>query len=250
MRSNIEWQAWGEKDPLWGVASWTGRQKSGPNPWTDSEFYALGEDWLDFQEHWTRYGLVQGKCLEIGCGVGRITARLAQFFQSVTALDVSSAMLAYAMKRISAANIEWCLSDGDRIPCADDTFDAVFSCHVFQHFPDAEAGFQTFREIARVLKPGGTFMVHLPVHHFPPAGRFAIARVAHSLLASVSAARTEMQRRRLKYGGSAPIPTVSYELGRLFPVLSTIGFTRVELSVFTARTSRENLHACVMGSSV
>ena len=48
MKSNTEWELWGKSDPLYGVASWAGRERGGENPWTDEDFYALGEDWLDF----------------------------------------------------------------------------------------------------------------------------------------------------------------------------------------------------------
>src|SRR5438094_7720902 len=40
--SNVEWQRWGEIDPLYGVAATTGRARSGPHPWTDEEFYERG----------------------------------------------------------------------------------------------------------------------------------------------------------------------------------------------------------------
>ena len=51
--SNIEWQKWGDVDPLWGVAAWVGRERQGRAPWTDEEFYKLGEmDWQDFFTHW------------------------------------------------------------------------------------------------------------------------------------------------------------------------------------------------------
>ena len=56
--SNVEWQAWGEPDPLFGVASLTGRNRKGEHPWTDAEFYALGaESWAQYSHQWERYGV-------------------------------------------------------------------------------------------------------------------------------------------------------------------------------------------------
>jgi hypothetical protein len=45
-KSNVEWQAWGEKDPLFGVIPLTGRERDGAKPWTDADFYETGRaDW-------------------------------------------------------------------------------------------------------------------------------------------------------------------------------------------------------------
>jgi hypothetical protein len=63
------------------VASWAGRERNGPNPWTDKEFYELGADWLDFDRLWRQtVGYEPGIVLEIGCGAGRITRMLAGAF--------------------------------------------------------------------------------------------------------------------------------------------------------------------------
>ncbi len=251
MRTNIEWQAWGERDPLWGVASWAGRQKHGARPWTDSEFYALGEDWLDFEERWSRYGLVRGKCLEIGCGAGRITARLADAFEVVVATDVSIGMLDYAAAKVPAENIAWSLSDGHHLPCPDAAIDAVFSCHVFQHLPDSEAGFACFREIARVLKPGGSFMVHLPLQHFSEVnhGFAKIARLAYRFYSVLARAKTELTRWRARFGGKPPMNGVSYDQRGLFHALIGTGFARVEFTIFPVRTNL-GLHSCVLGTKL
>lgn len=44
---------------------------------------------------------------------------------------------------------------------ADASFDVVVSNDVFEHVPDAEAG---FREVARVLRPGGVLVMTIPFH--------------------------------------------------------------------------------------
>jgi SAM-dependent methyltransferase len=250
MRTNLEWKAWGDKDPLWGVATWAGRQKGGARPWTDSEFYALGDDWLDFEERWTRYGLVRGGCLEIGCGAGRITARLAQAFDEVVAVDVSQGMLDYAVARVTAPNITWALSDGLKLPCGDAAIDAVFSCSVFQHFPSVDAGLAVFREIRRVLKPRGTFMIHLPLHHFSEMHKFAkLATPIWNCLSVLASARNALRRFCMKFGGPPPMSGVSYDEKPLFDALVEMGFSRVEFVVFPVRTAQGSLYSCVLGTN-
>jgi SAM-dependent methyltransferase len=58
------------------------------------------------------------------------------------------------------------LSDGT-IPYEDQTFDLVFSANVLEHVPEPEA---CFREIKRVLKPGGIFLGKTPnKYHYVPS---------------------------------------------------------------------------------
>lgn len=42
MKSNLEWEKWGERDPLFAVASWAGKERGGAQAWTDAEFYSMG----------------------------------------------------------------------------------------------------------------------------------------------------------------------------------------------------------------
>ena len=47
------------------------------------------------------------------------------------------------------------VADAERIPYDDDTFDLVVGHAVLHHIPDVEL---SFREVVRVLKPGGRFV--------------------------------------------------------------------------------------------
>lgn len=49
--------------------------------------------------------------------------------------------------------------DGDRIACEDESFDLIYSDHVFEHIPDPVV---TATELFRVLKPGGWLCVRTP----------------------------------------------------------------------------------------
>jgi len=133
--SNTEWKKWGERDPLWAVASWPRKEKNGTDPWSDEDFYKNGEaDWADFLNHWQRYGVDSHACLEIGCGAGRITMHLAKFFKKTCAVDVSKHMLICAQEHIRNPNADFILTDGVNLPTRDNSVTAVFSAHVFQHF--------------------------------------------------------------------------------------------------------------------
>src|SRR6266550_1829783 len=97
MRTNVEWKFWGEHDPLWSVASIKGKEGESETPWTAEEFLAMGaSDFADVRRHWDHYGRHTGRCVEIGCGSGRMTNQLARTFKSVLALDVSGHQIARA----------------------------------------------------------------------------------------------------------------------------------------------------------
>ena len=75
MRSDFEWKYWGVVDPLWSVAAWNGKDVGAASAWTPTEFLRLGElDFADVWQHWQHYGVTAGRCVEIGCGAGRIAA--------------------------------------------------------------------------------------------------------------------------------------------------------------------------------
>ena len=77
--TNEEWRVWGDVDPMFGVAAWSGRRQFDANPWTIEEFQALGQrDWRDFWALWQRWCPVENdSVMEIGCGAGRMSNALA-----------------------------------------------------------------------------------------------------------------------------------------------------------------------------
>lgn len=166
--SNREWEQWGKIDPLWAVSTWKGKEKGGDAPWTDEDFYKVGErTWESFYQHWKRYGLDKASCLEIGCGAGRMTMSLSKDFQTTHAIDVSKGMIDYARERIKLPSVHFYISDGSKIPLPDCSVSAVFSCEVFQHFDCLSHATVYFSEISRVLLPNGSLMIHLPIYNWP-----------------------------------------------------------------------------------
>jgi SAM-dependent methyltransferase len=249
MADDLEWKVWGKTDPLYGVASWPGRERGGQNPWTDEEFYALGEDWHDFDALWRRtVGYEAGTVLEIGSGAGRITRMLSTAFERVIATDVSADVLEYARTRMPAKNISWQVSDGDRLPSTDGSVDAVFSCHVFQHFPSNLHQLRTFNEMHRILRSGGTFFVHMSIHVFPQVnGPFSrLARLEYGAFLRLLSLRAALRRLLMRIGGKPYMHGVSYEVQPLLDDLRKLGFTDVSISAITVRTG-PGIHCCVSG---
>lgn len=105
-----------------------------------------------------------GTCLEVGCGRGRMTGHLAQRFDRVIAVDVSPAMLARARAEVAAPNVDFRLVSGSRLDGVEDgVADAVVCYLVLQHLPQRALVLSHLRELGRVLAPGGSAFVQLPV---------------------------------------------------------------------------------------
>ena len=234
MKSNLEWEAWARHDPLWAVASWEGRQRGAPGEWTLEEFHAVGaSDWDDYVRQWQSYGLDPRCCLEIGCGAGRLTRALATSFDEVFAVDVSEEMVARA--RESVPDVTFLVSDGLTLPLADRSVSAVFSAFVFQHFDSLHEAELVWHEVGRVLEPGGTFMIQLPLHSWPGMPRFYrnVYRV-HKLAGDV---RARLRRWRLRHGGPPFWRHLSHENASMLAMLDALGFEDVEIRAFRVRSN-------------
>ena len=82
--------------------------------------------------------------------------------------------------------IEGRIANADKIPFESDRFDVVFSDNVLEHLDEPEA---VFREVARVLKPGGVFLFKTPNkrHYMPTIARLT-PHSFHQCLRSTNAA--------------------------------------------------------------
>ncbi len=245
-KSNAEWKQWGEKDPLYGVASWDKRGVNDESPWTADDFYALGaSDWSDFQAQWVSYGVTPGACVEIGCGAARLTRPMAQYFEHVHGVDVAPGMLKKAQEVVNGLPVTLHLSDGLTLPLESEHADAVFSTHVFQHLDNDDDARANWREIARVLKPGGTFLIHLPVHQWP--GGLESLQGVYAARRRLGDYRATRARRKMEAGKRPPIMRgQSYAWNQLEPLLEELNFVDIELRFFRVKVN-SGQHAIVLG---
>lgn len=97
--------------------------------------------------------------LDLGCGVGYGTVRIADVARCVVGGDVDPASLAYARERYGRPNIEFVELEATALAFADASFDTVCSFETIEHVHDPAA---LVREVARVLRPSGRFCVSTP----------------------------------------------------------------------------------------
>ena len=235
--SNKEWKRWGELDPKYGVAAWKGRSKEGSDPWTDEDFYKLGEsDWKDFRRQWELYGVNKESCVEIGCGAGRITKQLATYFNEVHALDISDDMIDYAKRHIDNPAVVFHLTKGIDIPLGDRSIDSVFSTHVFQHLDSLAIAKSYFSEIARVVKPGGTLMVHLPIYRWPAES--AVFNRLYAIRKRIGTMSAQVKRVFMNSGMIKPIMRgLPYPVDFFYEEFPKLGFDDIEISIFVTKSN-------------
>ncbi|MCB9137269.1 MAG: class I SAM-dependent methyltransferase [Caldilineaceae bacterium] len=118
--------------------------------------------WSPPEEELGLLGNVAGRdILEIGCGAGQCSIALARQGARVTGLDISPNQLAVARDnaRHARADITWLQSRAEQmIELTDATFDLILAAYVLPYVADLP---KAFREMARVLRPGGRLIATL-----------------------------------------------------------------------------------------
>jgi len=104
------------------------------------------------------------RALELGCGTARQTRLLAAGgrFASVLALEVDRRQHDKNLAIDDLPGVRFALGAAQDIPAADASVDAVFLFKSLHHVPVQELG-QAFREMHRVLAPGGLVYISEPV---------------------------------------------------------------------------------------
>ncbi len=99
------------------------------------------------------FGEKRALFLDLGCGSGAFSKRLAQRNFEVVAADLSSLMLAHALKFCgNDPNVHLARIEAEQLPFHNNTFDAVLCFALHHHFLLYEA---LVSEVSRVLKIGG-----------------------------------------------------------------------------------------------
>jgi ubiquinone/menaquinone biosynthesis C-methylase UbiE len=105
------------------------------------------------------------RVLDLGCGIGNILIALAErtdFINPATGVDVSPDLIRIGEREVARASlrnrVNLRVAPATRLPFDDGAFDVVLTSHVLKHLDD-EALMVSFREVGRVLRPGGRFLL-------------------------------------------------------------------------------------------
>lgn len=139
--------------------------------------------WREYLRDFLPDDLIRDRLMiDVGSSVGEVTRGLADRGARMVCLDLSR----QSLMRCREINPEADIYNGSALdlPFMDATFDHAISIGVLHHTPDCRKG---FKEVARVLAPGGTFVVFLynwwsiynPIYHafWPVRAVFPLERV-------------------------------------------------------------------------
>lgn len=166
-RIQDQWTRLGEQEPHWSVLTDDRFRAEKLDDEALAAFHASGANEARLISHFeerTGVSAAKGVCVELGCGVGRITRYLAESFDTVIGLDISPGNLALCnayLDQVGATNVETrqiaSLADFEALP----EVDFFFSIIVLQHNspPIQKAILDT---ILGKIRPGGGVLFQIP----------------------------------------------------------------------------------------
>ncbi len=116
------------------------------------EAYLDHETWI--RPAFAQLGVLKGmNVLDYGCGHGMAAVVMARAGAAVSAFDLSPGYVREVRERAAANGVDVTAiaANGEELPYADQSFDAVWGCAILHHLDLAKAA----AELKRVLKPGG-----------------------------------------------------------------------------------------------
>lgn len=127
------------------------------------------DEWVRFTERAFRQSGKQiDRIVDLGCGTGEITKRLAHAGYRVSGVDYSADMLTYADHKANRENvsIQWVCQDLRKLDGLTDLDAAISYCDVINYIVSEEELRTVFKRVADSLKEGGLFIfdVHSLFH--------------------------------------------------------------------------------------
>lgn len=113
---------------------------------------SLEEDlWID---DYREYLSLNGKCLDLGCGIGQFSKKLIEYGYNVISADISDIVL-NKVKEFNNNVVK--LDMREKLPFSDGEFDLVFANLSIHYFSDEDTK-KFFLDIKRILKNDGLFI--------------------------------------------------------------------------------------------
>jgi len=161
-RMQIQWRELGRQEPFWSVLTHDEYRTTDIDDAALARFYKTGAEHAGLLDLFCARNEVEirrGVCLELGCGVGRVTKHLAKRFEKIIAADISEGNLVHCKamaEREGISNIECVLIKTPDTLISMPYLDCFYSTIVLQHNPPPIQKIQ-LELIMNKMTPGGVF---------------------------------------------------------------------------------------------
>lgn len=157
------WDEFGRIDPLWAIL--TLPDKKG-NKWDINEFFQSGQKEIDDIMHYTQskgISFPRRRALDFGCGVGRLTQALCNYFDEVCGVDIAPSMIDLSKKlNRYEGRCSYFLNERDDLKIFEDnTFNFIYTNITLQHMKPVYSR-KYIQEFLRILSPDGVLIFQLP----------------------------------------------------------------------------------------
>jgi ubiquinone/menaquinone biosynthesis C-methylase UbiE len=158
------WEGLAQADPLWAICT-DPRKRN--RQWTQEALFATGRKEIEtVLGYAARIGVYIDRtlpALDFGCGVGRLTRAIAEYFPECCGVDVSPTMINMAQElNHDRPHCYFQLNESTRLKgLQDNYFGFIYTSLVLQHIAQP-CSHQYIAEFMRVLKPGGALIFQVP----------------------------------------------------------------------------------------
>ena len=159
------WELLGDQEPYFGVLTDAQFERHNLDEQAMSKFFDSGEQYIDRVVSVVKSHLNPNfnpdRCLDFGCGVGRLVMPMARRFQKVVGVDVAKSMLDESKRnatKYGVENVDFLQSD-DSLSRVSGKFDFIHSYIVFQHIP-RERGMKILSRLLDLLDVDGVAVLH------------------------------------------------------------------------------------------
>jgi 2-polyprenyl-3-methyl-5-hydroxy-6-metoxy-1,4-benzoquinol methylase len=239
VRSDAEWQEWGAKDPYYGVL--TDSKYRGKELASDAreEFFASGRQHIAaaLKSCETYFGSVStARCLDFGCGVGRLLLPLAEDAEYAVGVDIAQSMLDEAKRNSEELGLKnvALFRTLDQIPENKNSFTFIHTYIALQHV-DPSRGYQIIKDLLARLEKGGCAALHVTYAR----GRFVSNMGAEPLLVEIAKSiRLSLRRlrRRLSGRGDPEMQMHCYDMNKVLFLIQNSGVRNGGLQFTDHRT--------------
>lgn len=226
--SDKNWELLGEEDPYFGVLTEEKFRQGNFDEKVKFEFFESGERHVELVVAIIKKifdsTFDPTRCLDFGCGVGRMVIPMAKRFHTVIGMDVSANMLKEAIRNcemMKIRNAEFVQSDDD-LSRLSGKFDFIHSFIVFQHI-SCSRGEKILARLLDLLDINGVAVLHFTYEW--KASRFR--KCAHWIRKSIPLVRNFvnlLNGRRFGYPG---MNMNHYDLNRIFCLIQEKGFNNL-----------------------